>query len=189
MNRLPFRIDPDDRDSASDRVSRYGAYLRQHTAYFRYDDAPTTDAAEFAAAAVRIAVPPIMSPGYVLIDRRVIDLTVHWDDDQRAAIAVTIVSALPDTVYRAIGRTWSGWRRDTWGGEPRWSDHYDNDTPVAQPTLLTRVPLPVEHLPTPTYHAGTPDLATAQHAVRVVVDELNARLTPVLDALAEAGVR
>ncbi|MEV8439224.1 hypothetical protein AB0425_17755 [Actinosynnema sp. NPDC051121] len=186
-----FRIDSRDQDSASDHVSRYGAYLRQHHGRFRgYDGSSMTqDPAEFAAAAFEVAIGPIMSPGYVVVDRRVVDVAVHWDDDRRAAIAVTFVSVLPEGVASILGRRWAGWHRDTWGGEPRWSEHHDNDLLVAQPTLQTRVPLPVDYLPKPIYRAGTPDLRTAQHAVRVIADELNTRLTPVLDALVAAGVR
>lgn len=67
-------FDPDegyDQDLASDGVSRYGAYLAHHRRQFACDGEPTTDAGEFAAAAWRIAQPPIMVPAYVSIHGRV----------------------------------------------------------------------------------------------------------------------
>ncbi len=63
-------VDEDwDRANASDRVSRYGAYLRGHTELFDpWRDAPsriTQNPNEFAIAAFQVATGPIMSPGYV----------------------------------------------------------------------------------------------------------------------------
>lgn len=187
MNTTAFRIDPSDNESASDGESRYGAYLRIHAHQFHIDDELTLDPAEFATTAFTIAVSPLMSPGYVLAHRRVIDLSVHWDDDRRAAIAVSFVSALPDVVARTIDSAWAGWHRDSWGGEPRWLEHDDNDRPVALPTLLTRIPVPVNDLPKPVYRHRQPDVATAQQAVRTLVTELNTKLAPVLDALTAGG--
>src|SRR6266545_2299896 len=67
-----------DRTNASDRVSRYGAYLRGHAEEFESwhgedQDGITTDPGEFAAAAFRVACGPIMSPGDVRWHPRILD--------------------------------------------------------------------------------------------------------------------
>lgn len=189
MTTTVFSIDPRDQDRASDGVSRYGSYLYSRSALFLDDGEPTRDPQQFALTALRVALPPVMSPGYVFYGGDVLGAQFRWDDDARAAVAVTLVSALPDTLARTIGRQWTGWHRE-WGSDPHWYEPYDNDGPVALPTLLVRVPLPVDHLPAPAYdERRVPDLDVAQAAVRTVVTELNTRLAPVVEALAEAGVR
>lgn len=64
-----FQIDDhQDQSLASDRKSRYGAYLRDKRRLFFHngpDSPPTADPVEFAVAAWSVATPPIMSPGYV----------------------------------------------------------------------------------------------------------------------------
>jgi len=71
-------IDHDhDRNNASDGVSRYGAYLRDHAHLFDpWQEAPgevTRDPVEFAIAAFQVATGPIMAPGFVRRHGRVCD--------------------------------------------------------------------------------------------------------------------
>src|SRR6266536_3430342 len=82
------RVDEDwDRTNASDRVSRYGAYLRSHAELFDpWRDAPggiTEDPGEFAIAALQVATGPIMSPGYVRWHARVLDYKLDRGLDPR----------------------------------------------------------------------------------------------------------
>ena len=79
-------VDEDwDHTNASDRVSRYGAYLRSHTELFdpwrEATDGITEDPGEFAIAALQVACGPIMSPGYVAWHPRVLDHTVGYGED------------------------------------------------------------------------------------------------------------
>src|SRR6266516_4820758 len=95
-----------DREFASDGVSRYGAYLRGHTAAFAplWDEPPdpdwgaiTADPGEFAAAAFQVATGPVMSPGYVRWHPRVLDYQVGYGDDPdpaRLIVQVTLATAL-----------------------------------------------------------------------------------------------
>lgn len=177
-----FRVDAyRDREQASDGVSRFGAYLRDRAGWFA-DLAGFP--AEFAAAALRVALPPVMSPGYVVTHPRVREVGAHWDDEGRWAVEVTVVSQLPPAVA-GVCRRWRGWRRerDGFGGAQRWADPYDNDLPAALPLLLLRVPVPVDCLPAPCYRRGAPDPATAARAVTAVVGVLNRAVTPVLQDL------
>ncbi|MBB5808954.1 hypothetical protein F4560_008722 [Saccharothrix ecbatanensis] len=178
-----FRVDNRrDQDLASDGVSRYGAYLRQDAARFAdLEDLP----AEFATAALRVALPPVMSPGYVLTHPRVLDVEPHWDDEGRLAIAVTLVSELPARLAGVCAR-WAGWRRersDWFDGAPRWSAPYDNDRRAVLPQVRVLVPVPVDCLPVPRLRHGAPDLNAAKCAVSSIVHVINHDLAPVLDAL------
>ncbi|MEU4804388.1 hypothetical protein [Actinosynnema sp. NPDC023587] len=183
-----FRIDyAHDLDQASDGISRYGAYLARSDLFREWGSAgtPTADPAEFADAAVRTALPPVMSPGYVRTDPRVVTVSTHWDDDVvRLSVAVTLVSTPPEPVAR-VSRSWTTWRRDS----GRWTEPHDATGPVLLPTLTVRVPIPADLLPTPSYRDGVPRLDSARHAVAVVVAECNRVASPVLAALALAGVR
>lgn len=182
-----LRVD-DKRDLmlASDGRSRFGAYLRQNSEWFAagLDGMP----AEFAATALRVALPPVMSPGYVTSDARVTDVQEDWDDDGRLAIAVTLVSQLPARLERVCGR-WSGWtrERDLFGSGSRWSEPMDNSRLAALPLLRLRVPIPAEVLPAPRYDAGLPDVTTAKRAVQAIVSLVNRDLAPVLVALDAGG--
>jgi len=103
-----FQInDHQDQALASDRKTRYGAYLRDKRRLFFHagpDSPPTADAVEFAVTAWTIATPPIMSPGYVTSHPRIHDTTIHWDDDYRAALAVQIAVPAPPITNRLPSR-------------------------------------------------------------------------------------
>jgi hypothetical protein len=180
-------VDADwDRSQASDRVSRYGAYLRSHTEEFepwRGEDAPdgiTRDPGEFAVAAFGVATGPIMSPGYVCWHPRVLDHQVSYGDDPtpgRLVLKVTLAISLP--VW--LGSPWRSWTsymgRDWY--EP------DQDRHAGLASLELRWPLPVTSLPHPSPSArpGQPNLADAKASVRALVAAINATAGPVLAKL------
>ena len=171
-----------DRASASDRVSRYGAYLRDHAGLFDpWQDAPdgvTGDPVEFAIAAFRIATGPIMSPGYVRWHGRVCDYAAgRTEDDGRLLLSVTL--AVPSPVR--LGWDWRGWERD-------FHDRYlepDDRHPVALGRLELRWPVPTDQLPTPgrPRRPGVPNRGDATGAVAVLVEQVNATVRPVLAEL------
>lgn len=176
-----------DRDNASDRVSRYGAYLAQNTTLFSDDGVPTADVAWFAFSAWEIATSPIMTPGYVHTHPRVIGAEPHWDEDGRPALTVRLVAPHPPRVLDALGpnvRTWEP-QRSVGGDVYAWTEPWNNDRLSAYTTLTVRVPIATDVLPTPRYRSGIPDTATAKLAVKTVCAVVNppiSYLITVLDA-------
>src|SRR6266567_4750521 len=141
--------------NASDRVSRYGAYLRGHTELFDpWREAPhgiTRDAGEFAIAALQVATGPIMSPGYV-----------RWHP-------------------RVLGSPWWSWT--TYLGRD-WSEP-DDASHAALARLELRWPIPDATLPRPhrPARAGYPNLRDAKASVRALVEGINQTAGPVLAKL------
>src|SRR6266498_595003 len=136
-----------DRTNASDRVSRYGAYLRGHAEEFESwhgedQDGITTDPGEVAAAAFRVACGPIMSPGYVRWHPRILDHQVgHGEnpDPGRLVLKVCLATSLP----MWLGSPWWSWT--TYLGRD-WSEPEDAKH-AALARLELRGPLQVATLP------------------------------------------
>jgi hypothetical protein len=179
-----------DREFASDRISRYGAYLRNHTELFepwQGDDTPggiTTEPGAFAIAAFRVATGPIMSPGYVCWHPRVLDHEVSYGDDpdpRRLVCKLTLATALP----LWLGSPWRSWT--TYMGRD-WREP-DEDRHAALASLVLRWPLPVTGLPRPDkpIRPGMPNLADAKASVRTLVAAINATAGPVLAKLEGGG--
>jgi hypothetical protein len=176
-------IDRDyDRDRASDGVSRYGAYLRDHAHRFDpWQDAPdgvTGDPVQFATAAFKVAIGPIMSPGYVRWHGGVCGYDAgRSEDDGRLVLSVTL--AVPSPVR--LLWSWRGWERD-------FHDRYlapDDRRPVGLVRLELRWPVGTDQLPAPSRprRPGVPNLGDATRAVAVLVDQVNATCGPVLAEL------
>lgn len=182
--RAAFRTDDRaDRDLASDGVSRYGGYLAQHRHVFHRDGdqaPPTVDAVEYALAAWTIASPPIMAPGYVSFHPRIQNVTMHWDNEHRAACAVHIAAPAP-AATKALRSLWRDWVCDSW--LDRWFDPYDNDRVTVLTTLTVRVPLNPRRLPAPRYRSGIAQTQTAKDAVAALCTVLNTELNGLLAAL------
>lgn len=107
-----FEIDrQDDRERASDGISRYGAYLAQ-----RYDDAlehdDIDDPHRWAAWCWHVATPPVMAPGFVRLLDPVIRASVYRDDWQ-GDLAARLEVATPWPV-RLPGR-WRTWHHSATG--------------------------------------------------------------------------
>jgi hypothetical protein len=174
-----------DRARASDGVSRYGAYLRGHTEEF----APlygadaggiTLDPGEFAAAALRVATGPIMSPGYVRWHPRVQGFNVGFGLDpepDRLVCVVTLAISLP----RWLGAPWRSWTERF--GDP-WCEPGD-DRHAALASLALRWPLATSALPRPRPPAapGEPNLRDAKASVAALAAVINATAGPVLATL------
>jgi hypothetical protein len=171
-----------DRASASDGVSRYGAYLRDHARLFdpwgEARDGVTTDPVEFAIAAFKVATGPIMSPGYIRWHGRVWDFRATWSEhDGRLSLSVTL--ATPSPVR--LPWDWRGWERDFHGG---WREP-DDRRPVGLCRLELRWPVPTDRLPVPgrPRRPGAPNHRDATRAVAVLVEQVNATVGPVLTEL------
>lgn len=190
----PFHInDRDDRTSASDRKSRYGAYLALNLDHFREDPAdPTliTDCVAFTSAAWRLATRPTMSPGYVTWGGRILAATCDYNGEDGSLIAGIDLAtpppaALDKLTLPGIGR-WAGWDHHSTYGYCEPSERALTLHPAVLTT--TRVLLPFRpdqlHLPAP-IPATEPDQLTheAKAAVRKLVDLLNGHIGPIIGAL------
>jgi hypothetical protein len=171
-----------DRASASDGVSRYGAYLRDYAGLFDpWEEAPdgiTREPVDFAIAAFKVATGPIMAPGYVRWHGRVCDYAATWrEPDRRLLLSVTL--AAPSPVR--LGWDWRGWERDFHG---HWRAP-DDGRPVGLCRLELRWPVATDRLPTPTRprRPGVPNHRDATRAVAALVDHVNATVGPVLAEL------
>src|SRR6266536_2282673 len=106
-------VDEDwDRTNASDRVSRYGAYLRGHTELFdpwrEATAGVTEDPGEFAIAALQVATGPIMSPGYVRWHARVLDYKLDRGlDPEPGRLVCSVTLATFPSLW--LGSPWRGW--------------------------------------------------------------------------------
>jgi hypothetical protein len=175
-----FRVDDQyDVEPASDRQSRYGAYLSQKRNLFHYDgldQPPTRCPVRFAINAWIVATPPIMAPGYVVPHARIQNADFHWDDS-RAALAVDIAVPAPPIADHLRSR-WSGWIRDEYSA--RWQDPYSNDKVTVLSILTIRIPLSHNLFPTPHYSHGLPDTRTAKESVATLCRIASAELDDLL---------
>jgi hypothetical protein len=178
-------VDEDwDRTNASDRVSRYGAYLRGHTELFDpWHEAPngiTQDPGEFAIAALQVATGPIMSPGYVRWHPRVLDYKLDRGlDPEPGRLVCQVTLATFPSLW--LGSPWRGWTE--WLGDP-WREP-DDAKHAALARLELRWPIPDATLPRPHRPArpGHPNLRDAKAAVRALVAQINQTAGPVLAKL------
>jgi hypothetical protein len=178
-------VDEDwDRSNASDRVSRYRAYLRGHTELFDpWHEAPngiTQDPGEFAIAALQVACGPIMSPGYVRWHPRVLDYKLDRGlDPEPGRLVCSITLATFPSLW--LGSPWRGWTE--YLGDP-WREP-DDAKHAALARLELRWPIPEATLPRPhrPTRPGQPNLRDAKAAVRALVAQINQTAGPVLAKL------
>ncbi|MCP2340179.1 hypothetical protein [Actinomadura rupiterrae] len=186
-----FRLnDADDRLLASDRDSRYGAYLRARTHMFTdLDDseAVTSDPVLFTRSAWVIACGPIMSPAYLeWLPERVQSVTTACSEHDGSLIARVQIAVPRPAQLRGL-RGFQDWTRDsTWGGPRTYQTPYD-DQMTDRPALLTStvllVAIPPEQLHQPVTAPRWVAVADAKAAVRRLAELLDAHLEPVLSAL------
>jgi hypothetical protein len=202
-----FWIDEDyDRDNASNRRSRYAAYVLDRrealTDAWTYFEDPQIRSSDFAGSAWRVATGPIMAPGYVRYHGRVLSAGVvrsGWDGSLLGD--VELVTPWPAELTRSRG----------WQGEARWQDwdteqNYgaDDDTDpfrygtpyehdaVKRPYLLCRsalsFPLPAEALPKLPDAAPDGDALVdlARRYVGELVYRMNAVVAPIIETLEKA---
>jgi hypothetical protein len=181
----------DDRERASDGVSRYAAYVRQAARGFTEDAEVFDDpAAAWAVRAWNTACPPVMCPGFVAWHPRVLSARAErdeWAGDLR--VTVDLVSALPESVARVAGYEWSCWRYEEWGEryeEPELRQAGRDKSLL--PTMTASVLIAPASV-FPTVAGPVPDWREAARAVGAVCRVLNAALGPIVAALDGGGVR
>jgi hypothetical protein len=171
-----------DLEYASDRVSRYGAYVRQHRSEF-VETLDERDRATFAALAWRVATGPIMAPGYVRKHERVRSsrLTRNYEDGSLYA-TVELVGITPRRLEL------EDFSSPPWRSWPRERGHYyepeGSDLTSARYLLTTTTamfPLPTIELPIPTDVRSLE--ASAKRAVRLLVALMNDNVTSLIQSL------
>ncbi|WP_021592038.1 hypothetical protein [Actinomadura welshii] len=183
-----FRFhDIDDRERASDGVSRYDAYLRQNIDRFAdSDERVTTDPGLFSRAAWEVATSPIMSPPYLdSTAERVQSVTFAFSEHDGSLIG-RVQLAVPRPAALAGMRGFADW--DRWNG----GYHEPYDDAVARcPAMLTSTMLlftiETGDLWRP-QRAPDLDVRDAKRAVKRLAAVLDARLSPVVRALDTAPV-
>jgi|ERR1035437_3929609 hypothetical protein len=181
-----------DRDHASDGVSRYSAYVRDG----RFD--PWTDddqAVELAVFAWRRATGPVMVPGYVRRHRRILSAQLarsEWDGS--LAASVELITPWPGELRSSQAwrraALWRDWPAETLIGAEAYYEPSGEDL-ARGPYLLASTSLQFTVASGELPHPPTARLATlpgeledaAEHAVTVLVAELNRIVGPVIETL------
>lgn len=182
-----------DRDNASDGISRYGAYISQRWRSIQeaWEDEGISRVIHFAAVVWNIAMPPVMTPGYLKNHQRVKDSFLYRNEEDNSLIAhVTLMTGWPAALEKS---------RD-WQGDRRWRDglsygrgdigYYvpsDKDVSAAPHvacmaevvSTINMQDLP--ELPPEFDSRVVPDLA--RQFIDVLASEVNAFASPVIRAL------
>jgi hypothetical protein len=186
-----FWVDASDRERASDGVSRYAAYVRQAASGFAEDAKLFDDlAVAWAVRAWNLAVPPVMSPGFVVWHPRVLSARAvrdEWAGDLR--VVVDLVSALPESVVRAVGYQWSGWRCEEWSGRYEEPELRQAGRDRCLLATVTASVLISSDAVFPTGVGSVPGWREVADAVQAICRVLNADLGPVVAALDGGGSR
>jgi hypothetical protein len=192
--------DESDRETASDGVSRYGAYVRDRIPG-GFDECwdgtfDTRLAERFAALAWRTATGPVMSPPYVGRHPAVlsanVEANVEADDstDLSVIAAVELAAPWPAALGRCReARRWRSWsyenRLGTAYPRPPFDDDIARGDCYALGSLRLVFPVPSCNLPSvpqPPHRHGQVEQA-ARRAVAVLAAELSRVVDPVLAAL------
>ncbi|MFF2118221.1 hypothetical protein ACFVXH_12930 [Kitasatospora sp. NPDC058184] len=183
--------DTADRESASDGHSRYGAYIARHAGHFHEDGEPLRPA-EFAAAAWRTAISPVMAPGYAAVRPDIDRIEVYVDPDGGAQLCAKIGLRHSVLAHRPAGRLLD-WERAPWSrpGEawPALASPERTDRPAVLVTATVLLPVPDTILVTPTTaRPGHTLTDEAKTVVATLAEHANHNLAPLVADLL-GGVR
>ena len=191
---LVYVDDDYDLENASDRVSRYGAYLRQRPDKFRdgwsEDPEPIHTPEEFAVHAWQVATAPVMVPGYARVRPDLHAVTLHRDDEDGALYADIHIPLRHHHIGGGPKRFPYSWQ--DWDSEP----DYDSETfvrlleprgmkkPSVLATAVVRVPgRDWPNLVHPTAYEGRTLLDEARQAVFTVAQHINDDAGPIVARL------
>jgi hypothetical protein len=196
-----FSVDREgDRLSASDGVSRYGAYVRDRIpgGFAELWDGTFEDRLRerFAKLAWSCATGPVMAPPYAGWRAPVLDVRLHLDDNGRDGLIAAAELASPwpqglrDRRYQ-LGESWHPWPREhSFGSDadcPRepWADEVTRGNCYALSSVRLVFAVPLGRLPDApgAYRRPGEVEETAREAVSVLAAEFSAVVAPVADAL------
>jgi hypothetical protein len=174
-----------DRENSSNRVSRYGVYLRQRAHWFEPDELKPMSPTAFAVQAWRIACSPVMSPGYVRLGPDVSDVTCRHADEPGLMVAdIEVRLPWPHALQCAeLTGGWKGWARsrDYDGRRPHLDP--DDDRAALLFTVELRVPIRESDLPPAPSVGAQVDVADAKRSVAAVCRMVNDTAGPLVSAL------
>ncbi|MFF7795573.1 hypothetical protein [Streptomyces sp. NPDC007991] len=188
---LVYVDDQYDQEYADDRISRYGAYLRQRPDEFRDgwsdEPAPIETPEEFAVHAWRVATPPVMAPGYVRVRPDLRRVTLHRDEDDGSLYAEIHIPLRHHHIGSGPKRfpyAWQDWDTETALAGDRYLTHLEPRT-IRQTAVLTSTVVRVSgrewpHLITPTAYEGRTLLDEARQAVFTVAQHINDDAGPIV---------
>lgn len=181
-----------DTERASDGVSRYGSYLRQH---FDLDTLSDADATDYAAEVWRVATPPITAgPPYAEIRPDLHAIRFRRSDEDGALQVVIEVPMRTGDLDPQITRNlphlteWSTSRGI--GDDTEYLTRYEPEH-LHRGALLTTTTLVLPcsdwRLITPTATSGPTLVDEARATVRFLADQLNQHAGPYIAALRREG--
>lgn len=190
-----FWIDREYDGDHADHVggSRYGDYVRINESAFAVCWDRNNPAPDFAATAWRIAIGPVMSPGYVRWHPKILRADLERSDwDGKLLACVDLITPVPEALRQSSewggGRWWRNWRSESLFGNEAYYEPGGQElaqAPYILPSVSLRWAVPDGRVPM-TYDRQ-PALSelqlAARHRVELVVAELNATINPVLARL------
>jgi len=189
--------DEDNRDLASDGVSRFGAYVRQSSGVAEcwdgtWDD-PGTRQARCPAAAWSTATGPVMAPGYVRYHPRVLAGKVAcntWDGTLNGLVRLVTPWPQPLAQSRAwhpADSWWEDWPTQHYSGGTVYYREPDDEEAAARRYLMASAVLifPLSARALPAAPTGPRDDMEdrAREAVHVLTCAMNGVVAPVIELL------
>jgi hypothetical protein len=180
--------DADDRERASDGVSRYGFYLRDRAGQFSEGGEPI-DPEWHATLVWRIATGPIMAPGYVQVRSDLGGVTLRRAEEEPGLLVADVEVPVdwPDGMRQALGRDWQSWdtERELGGDRELRYPPRRQEVPALLLTASVQVPIPMGGLPARRVRRGV-DTGDAKRVVQAVCRRVNEVAGPAVAALREA---
>lgn len=186
--RIVYVDEEGDRTGASNGYSRYGAYLSQLPTEFREDEDPDAplEAEDFAAAAWRVATPPVLI-GYVVQRPDINSITAAYTEDGDLLFKVEVPlwhGDLPSD--RRPRHPWQDWttQYDIAARDDKYRHAYEPDIKGDRPAVLAVANVLVSaagwDLPEPRHTRGRGLVDEAQHVVREIAAQVNRHAGPMV---------
>ncbi|MFI7020130.1 hypothetical protein [Streptomyces sp. NPDC050164] len=180
-----------DRTGASNGYSRYGAYIEARPTEFHEYEEPGTPltADEFAAAAWRVATPPVLI-GYVSLRPDLDSITTTFTENGDLVVKVAVplrFSDLPSD--RRPRHPWQDWANhyDIATRDEKYVRQVEPDIKVDRPAVLALahilVPTADWDLPAPQHTEGRPLVEEAKQVVNEIARRVNQYAGPMVAQL------
>ncbi|MEU7206136.1 hypothetical protein [Streptomyces sp. NPDC045470] len=181
--------EPGDRSGASDGHSRYGVYLSQRLEEFHDEDGTPLPLEEFAAAAWRVATPPVLLD-YVTFRPDLQGIEAVWAENEDGTGSLAFKVSVPvrfDAFLseRRPRHPWQDWttQYDLSTRDDTYRHPWEPTLKPGRPAVLTvsnvMVPAVGWDLPTPKHTEGRGLVEEAKQVVREVARRVNEEAGPM----------